>query len=215
MRIKRLGFTSFKITAGDTDIITDPLLAEEAGISLSKITGDVVLLSDLDHSGKEGVLEENGFNKITSTKDHEVLEITGAGEYEAGGVLIRRDLGSDFYIVDEGHVRLMYMGKLSKKIELDDFSELGDIDVLMIPVGDTEIFPQYDKLEKIISKIDPTYLIPCGYLEEGLKDGYKDLKSVDDFIKHFGYTHVTRDKKFNITSGLEPDNKVIEIVVLE
>ncbi len=215
MKIKRLGFTSFKISTDNIDIITDPLLAKNAGASIAKTTADVILLSDDNLSGKSDILESNGLSKFEPAHREKIFEISSPGEYEVGGILIRRYLDTDFYILDEGHVRIVYMGEISHKVEINDYSELGDVDLLITPVGDSEIFASYDKLEKIISKIDPTYLIPSGYKEKGLSDKFGDLKSIDDFIKYFGYTHITHDKSFKITSGTEPENKVIEIVVLE
>jgi len=215
MKIKRLGFTSFKISTSEIDIITDPILAVEAGISLKKDSAEVVILSDIKYSGEENILDSNGFTKVVSSDREKVFEVGSPGEYEVGGILIRRQFNSDFYIIDEGHIRIIYLGMVSHKVTLDEYSELGDVDVLIIPVGDSNIFPNYDKLEKIINRIDPTYLIPSGYKENGLVEDYKELKSVEEFIKHFGYTHVTNEKNFKISSGSEPENKVIEIVVLD
>ena len=215
MKIKRLGFTSFRISTGTVDIVTDPLLAVSAGISFKKTTADVVLLSGADHQGEVGILESEGFKKVVPTDDSKtVFEIASAGEYEVGGVIIRRSIKSDFYVIDDGHIRVVYLGKVAHKVEIDDYSELGDVDVLIIPVGDSDIFPSYDKLDKIVKKIDPTYLLPCGFKEDGLSGDYKELKSAEDFIKNFGYTRVTNDKTFKITSGSEPENKIVEVVVL-
>lgn len=215
MKIKRLGFTSFRISTDNIDIVTDPLLASDSGISLKKTSADAVIFSENELSGQKDILDNSGFTKFESAHREKIFEISSPGEYEVGGVLIRRELGTDFYVIDEGHVRIVYLGKVTHKVVLEDYSDPGDVDLLITPIGDSDIFPNYDKLEKIISKIDPTYLIPSGYKEDGLLPKYDDLKSVDDFIKYFGYTHVTKDKLFKITSGTEPDNKVIEIVVLD
>ncbi len=215
MKIKKLGFTSFKISTINADLITDPLLAEKAGLSIPKTSADAVIFSEIENIGKDNILETSKYSKITTERKDKVYEISSPGEYEIGGVLIRREIDSDIYVLDEGHIRLVYIGQVDHKVDMDNFHDLGDVDVLIIPIGDSDIFPNYDKLEKIIAKIDPTYLIPSGYKETGLKGDFANLKTVDEFIKYFGYTHVRNDKKFDIASGIEPENKVIEIVVLE
>ena len=215
MKIKKLGFITFRFSCEEIDIITDPLLSEEAGVTIGKTTGEVVLFTGEKYIGSHSVIEDSGYKKIEKKKRESLHEITSPGEYELGGVLIRRPQGADFYILDEKDVRVVYVGEISKSIAVEQFAALGDVDLLILPVGDAEVFPNFDKLEKIISKVDPTYMIPCGYKESGLKGDFASLKGVDEFIKQFGYTHVTNDNKFVLSSGTEQESKVIEIVVLD
>lgn len=217
MKIRKIGFTTFKLAFDQVEFLTDPILSDEAGVSIRNVknNADVVLLTGAQYMGKHDVLEDNDFTKLEPKAREKVFTICSPGEYEVGGVIVRRPQDADYYVMDEGSVRIVYFGEVSKKIELDQIKNLGDVDVLILPVGNGDVFPNYENLQKVIQKIDPTYLIPSAYKEDGLDSKYDGLKSVDEFVKQFGYTHVTNDNKFTITSGDEPDNKVIEVIVLE
>jgi hypothetical protein len=216
MKIRSLGFTSFKLGFKNVDIITDPLRTEEAGLKISKVKGDLILFSGEEYYGKKNILEEASFSAVEPGNREELLEINNPGDYESGGVLIRRTQGMEYYVIARKDIRVVYIGVVDKKVDPEHFKSIeGDVDVLIAPVGNGDELLSYDKLEKIIKTVDPTYLVPSMYQVDGLDKEYDSLKTVDEFIKHFGYTHVSREKSLKVKKGTSPDTKVVEVVVLE
>ncbi len=105
------------------------------------------------------------------------------------------------------------LGLVDKDFDVDMTKDLGDVEVLIAPVGDGERFPSYDKLETIINNIDPNILIPYGFsTEDNRVDG---VKSRDEFIKHFGFTNIRDENYINITSVTETDQKFIKVIFLK
>ncbi|WKZ31344.1 MAG: MBL fold metallo-hydrolase [Candidatus Dojkabacteria bacterium] len=214
MTIKSLGFTSFKISFREVDFITDPLRTEAAGLKIGSTTGDAVLITGDENLGKENILAEAGFKKISPSNRENIFEINNPGDYELGGVLVRRFEGTNTYILARKDLRLVYIGARDNSIDVDQFKKIeGDVDVLILPIGDGETLISYDKIEKIINYVDPTYLVPSAYKVDGLKAPYDSLKSVDDFVKHFGYTHVKNEKSLKVVKG-GGEEKAVEVIVL-
>lgn len=215
MTIKSLGFTTFKISFKDIEFITDPLRSQAAGVKIGTMNADVVMLTGDEYLGRENILAEEGMTKITPAKRDNLFELNNPGDYEIGGVLVRRFDGTDSYVLAQKDLRLVYIGAVDSRVDVDQFKKLeSDIDVLILPVGDGDRYVSYDKIEKIVNYIDPTYLIPSAYKTPGLKSDYDGLKSIDDFVKHFGYTHVSNEKSLKVVKG-GSEEKAVEVVVLE
>lgn len=214
MKIKNLGWSSFQLTAGEISILTDPLALKQSGLSFTKNKADVVLFSSKDLRGKENILEENDlFKKIEPDHRKSIIEISSPGEYEIGGMMIRRDVDSQFYTIDEAVLRVVYMGLIDNSLDVSLTKDLGDVDVLILPIGNGSLFIDYDKIEKILNYIDPTILVPCAYKVEGVKVG-TDLKGKEDFIKYFGFTNVKEESYLNVTPTPEQENKNMEVIFL-
>lgn len=215
MKIRNIGWSSFLLDSGNISIVTDPLALKNSGLSFPKTKADVVLFTERELLRKENVLEEEGLNKkIEKNHRDSVIEISSPGEFEIGGVMIRRDINSDIYVIDESMLRVVYMGLLKDSFNVSLTTDLGDVDVLILPIGNGDQFIGYEKIEKIIRNVDPTILLPCAYKTDGLKVG-KDLKSREDFIKHFGFTNVKDESYVSVTPAPEQESKNMEVIFLK
>lgn len=214
MKIKSLGWSSFSFTTDNISILTDPLALEQSGIGLPKCKADVLLFSQNDLYGKENILKEYGLEKKIE-QDHRdsVFEISSPGEYEIGGMMIRRGINLPFYTIDEGILRVVYMGLVDNSLDISKTKDLGDVDVLILPIGNGDLFIDYDKIEKVLNYVDPTVLLPCAYKSDSLKIG-KALKSKDDFIKHFGFTNIKEQSSLNVVPAVEQESKIMEVIFL-
>ncbi|HOV17430.1 MAG TPA: MBL fold metallo-hydrolase [Candidatus Dojkabacteria bacterium] len=214
MKIKSLGWSSFCLSNDNISILTDPVALKESGMDLPKCKADVVLFSQRDLYGKEDILREYELEKkIEPDHRDNIFEISSPGEYEIGGMMIRRGIDLPFYTIDEGNLRVVYMGVIDNSLDVSKTKDLGDVDVLILPIGNGDLFIDYEKIEKILNYIDPTVLLPCAYKTDGLKVG-KDIKSRDDFIKYFGFTNVKEQSSLNVTSTVEQESKIMEVIFL-
>lgn len=187
----------------------------DSGLSFNKSKADVVLFTGKDLRGKENILKErNLLKKVEPDHRESVFEISSPGEFEIGGMMIRRAVDCPFYTIDEAVLRVVYMGLIDNSLDVSQTKDLGDVDVLILPIGNGDLFIDYEKIEKILNYIDPTILLPCAYKQEGLKIG-KELKSKEEFIKYFGFTNVKEDTYLNVTPSPEQENKNIEVIFLK
>jgi len=215
MRIKKHNWTSFVISGDNVTLLTDPQELKKSGLSFTKVKADVVLFSNPKLTLKTDIIKSEDMSKkvVPDTRKH-IVEISSPGEFEIGGLMIRRPIKTDFYIIDELNLRVLYMGLAGKDFDVKDLEDVGDVDVLIAPIGNGDLFIDYDKLEKVFSAVDPEILIPCGLKEDGNKLG-KDLKSKEDFIKHFGFSNVSEESYITVKpKGKEKDEKPMEVIIL-
>jgi hypothetical protein len=216
MKIKKVGFTSFLLTsnATNTSIVTDPLFSIQSKEGFTKTKADICIFTDPKLIGEENIVESEKLDtKVVPDNREKIVEIASPGEFEIGGMMIRRGINEPFYLIDEKELRVVYLGLVDKDFDVDMTKDLGDVEVLIAPVGDGEKFPSYDKLETIINNIDPNILIPYGFsTEDNRVDG---VKSRDEFIKHFGFTNIRDENYINITSVTETDQKFIKVIFLK
>lgn len=215
MKIKKIGWTSFLISNSNISAMTDPLMLVEAGVSFPKTGTDIVVVTQYGEDIKEGIIKDNKLeSKVVPEHREKIFEISTSGEYEIGGLMIRRDMDSDMYIIDENNLRVVYLGGTNKDFDPAKLKNTGDVDVLILPVGDGVNFMDFDAMEKVISEIDPAIILPCAYSEEGPKGN--TLKSKDEFIKHFGFANVRDESYINVTKKKvdEEDQQSVEVIFL-
>lgn len=216
MKIKKIGWTTFLLSTDSISVVTDPLMLKESGVAFPKTESDVSLFTKYDEELKDSILLDKGLDKkIVPNKRDTVMEIYTPGEYEVGGLMIRRGLKDNFYMVDEKTIRVVYMGGTENDFNPESVKNLGDVDVLILPVGDGLSFMNYEKIEKVVSNIDPAVLIPCAFKEDG--NGKFDLKSKDEFLKHFGYANVREENYYTVTKKKvdEEEQRSVEIIFLK
>lgn len=215
MKIKRVGFTSFLLisNATNTSVVTDPLFSIQSKGGFTKTKADICLFTDPSLIAEEKIIEGRKLGtKIVPDNREKIIEISSPGEFEIGGVMIRRGLDEPFYLIDEKELRVVYLGLVDKDFDVDLTKDLGDVEVLIAPVGDGENFPSYEKLEKIINNIDPNILLPYGFSTEDNK--VSGLKSREDFVKNFGFTNIHDENYVNISYKAEVDQKFIKVIFL-
>jgi len=217
MKIKYIGYTTFSIKTDGLSIITDPQALSVAGISAPTLNVDATIFTEkslLDIDVNESLLKKFSLDKkLTSTTRNDVFEIKHYGEYELGGVMIRKLVDGDLVVIDDGHIRLVYPGLLSPDIDPKSFKNLGDVDILLMPVGDGGVFPALKKIEAIISAVEPYYLVPYGYKREGEKT--ENLGTLEVFLKDCGYTLSGTEKILSVDSVVENEESAISVVELE
>jgi hypothetical protein len=211
MKIKSINQLSFEISIDTVTLVTDPLAHEEFGIKFPKTEGDVAVFSQKKYEGKESILK--GFDKLVPKSRSEIFEVNGEGEYEVAQMLIQRPHNAPYYIFDSGYSRIVYLGLESKNADVNMFKDLGNVDVMIVPVGNGENFVDYEKLQHIISEVEPGILVPYGYKQGDMKNDL-GLKTKEEFIAHFGYTNSKEEKMIKVTSKIEGDELPMEVVFL-
>lgn len=176
-------------------IVIDPF-SEEIGLKLPKLEADILLVTHqhYDH------------NNIKSILGNPFL-IEGSGEYEVKKVFIRgidswhddkegRERGENtVYTIDTEDLRLCHLGDLGQKeLTSEQLEKIGEVDILMIPVGGTYTISGKEAL-KIMSQIEPKITIPMHYQIPKLKI---KIDGLDKFLKAVGIKSIEPEKKLTI-----------------
>ncbi len=163
MDISWLGHACVRVRAGGTFVVMDPA-SRETGYDMGRPTADIVTISHPDP----------GHNNVKGLRG-EPLVLDGPGEYEVKGVLFlgvatglrpanegeRPGLNVTF-VVESEDLRVAHLGALGTRLTADQKDQLGDIDVLLIPLGgDTTIDPA--EAARITRELEPRVVIPILY----------------------------------------------------
>jgi len=191
-------------------IVIDPF-DEATGLKVPSLSADVLLISHShhDHDNKK-VVRGNPFL------------IEEPGEYEIKGVFVQgitsfhddkggKERGSNtIYSIEAEGVRLCHLGDFGQKeLTSEQLEEIGDVDVLMMPVGGVYTISAKEAA-KIVSQIEPLLVIPMHYHIPGLKI---KLDGVDKFLKEMGRKSVEPQPKLLIKKKDLPEET--KIVVLK
>ena len=180
MKIKWLGHACFLVTAEDgTRIITDPY--ESGGnIKYDKIAeaADIVVISHqhYDHNdaravkGKPVIVTESQKAKGIEFKGVESFHDTSGGQ--------QRGPNTIFCFTVDG-IRICHLGDLGHELSAEQISEIGEVDILLIPTGGGPTIDPAGATE-VCDRLKPRLVIPMHY-KTG-KCTFPPAK-VDDFLK--------------------------------
>ena len=207
MEITWLGHSCFRLKGSDAIVITDPY-GPGYGYNLGKQTANIVTVSHQhdDHSYTKGV---SGARVIS-----------GPGEYEFGGVLIigmatyhddsngtKRGKNTVFLIkIDD--IAICHLGDLGHLLSSQQAENLGNIDVLLIPVGGTFTIDA-PLAAKVVRQLEPKYVIPMHYKTPAEKLA---LEPVDRFLKELGAGQLEPVAKLSVTRANLPENLQVRLL---
>jgi L-ascorbate metabolism protein UlaG (beta-lactamase superfamily) len=188
MKVKLLGHSAFLLTSKDgTRVLTDPYESGSydgaVGYGPIREKADVVTASHghEDHFCLEGLPE--GYQTVTEPGKHEVsgIRITGVSTYH--DTRKGEDRGPNVvFIMEIDGIRVCHLGDLGHGLDSDTLEAMGDVDVLLIPVGGHfTIGPE--EAVRVMKTISPAVTIPMHYKTESL--GFP-IQPVDDFLSLAG-----------------------------
>ena len=165
MHIQYFGLSSFKITTKEATIITDPF-DKESGLTPPRGAADILILAE----------KNNQLYNATSGISGEPFLISDPGEYDIKGVTVtgiplKQDEGRyvTIYLIESEDLSILNLSHIREwNISQDDLEDLGEIDILILPVGSNSVLTP--KLaSQITHEIEPKIVIPSHYEIKGLK----------------------------------------------
>lgn len=211
MEITWYGHSCFRLAErGKATVVTDPYDHTTIGYQPLKLKANIVTISHEapGHSFLDGV--KGGYHLIN-----------GPGEYEIGGVFITGVQTNGFdkkssneprntlYVFDYDSVTVAHLGDLQHVPNQTDIEALGNIQILLVPVGGgTGLTPT--KAVEVVSLLEPAIVIPMHY---GTPETIIKLEPVNKFLKEMGVANVEKHDTLKITRALTPGEN--HVVVLE
>jgi len=183
MEIIYLGHSSFRISTSNISLVIDPFDPEMVGIKLLKVSSDIVLTTH-DHKDHSRTDLVDGVKKI----------ISGPGEYEIAGVSITgtktfhdksqgKERGANtVYTIEFSSLTIAHLGDLGHELSESQAASIGDVDILMIPVGGKYTIGP-DEALSVIKSIEPTIIIPMHYRQKDVSSSLNsELEPVESFL---------------------------------
>jgi len=213
MDITYLGHSSFRIRGKGASVVTDPFDPASVGIKFPRVSADIVTISHDhgDHNYENGVADIK--KVIKGPGEYEVMDVSVVGistfhDSKKGEVRGKNTI----YVIEMDDIRIAHLGDLGHKLNEKVFDGLGEIGVLLLPVGGEYTVGPKEAVE-IMQMVEPAITIPMHYFEDGLDmNKFEKLAKVDDFLKEAGMT-VEKESKLSIKASDLID--VQKVVVLE
>jgi L-ascorbate metabolism protein UlaG (beta-lactamase superfamily) len=183
MNIVWNGLSSFTITAKPADhevtVVLDPY-SNDVGLRFPRTLEAAMVVSS--HDGPAA----NNFEALQGEERKAPFKVTHAGEYEVQGVFVKgvtaaKKDGSahTVYRIDAEDLSIGFLGAIDRDLTEKEIEALGNIDVLIVPVGGGNVLNK-DQAAELVSQIEPRLVIPSYYDVDGLK---VSLASVEPFCK--------------------------------
>lgn len=200
MEITWLGHSCFRIKGSHATIITDPY-SPDLGYSLGKPTARIVTVSH-EHPGHSYIQGVGGQPKVVSRP----------GEYEINDVLIigvatfhdkeegRKRGKNTVYLMEMDEIAVCHLGDLGHVLTSGQVEELGNVDVLLLPVGGVSTINAPVAAE-VVRQLEPKAVIPMHYKTPALS---WELEPVERFLKEIGAKQVSSQPKLSLSKSNLP-----------
>ncbi len=200
MEVSWLGHSCFRLKGSQAVIITDPC-PPDLGYPPGKPTARIVTVSHQhpSHSYVKGVAGEPRL-------------VVGPGEYEISGVLIigiatfhdaegggKRGKNT-VYLMEVDGVAVCHLGDLGHVLTAEQVEEIGDVDVLLLPVGGVSTI-NAPMAAEVIRQLEPKVVVPMHYKTPTLS---RELDPVEKFLKEMGIEQITPQPKLSLTPSNLP-----------
>jgi L-ascorbate metabolism protein UlaG (beta-lactamase superfamily) len=202
MEITWFGYSCFRLKGKNTTVITDPF-PPGLGYSLEKQNARIVTISHNhpNHSYREAIAGEPRI-------------VSRPGEYEIGNVLIigistyhdaenGASLGpNNVYTIEVDEVNIGHLGDLGHPLSANQIAALGNIDVLLVPVGGGSTISA-SQAASLCRLIEPRIVIPMHYKTLTL---VKEMDGVDKFLREMAVTEIVPQPKLTVTRATLPSS---------
>lgn len=205
MQIQYFGLSSLKITTKSAVIITDPF-HKDSGLTPPRGAADILILSQKNkalHSAISGISGEH-------------FDITGPGEYDIKSVTVtgiplkQESEYVSIFLLESEDIRILNLAHIKDwSIKEDELESLGEIDVLVLPVGGNTVLSA-SAAAKIVNEIGPKIVIPTHYKMGSL---ILDLDGKEKFVKEMGGKSESMEKLIVKKKDLHEEGT--RVVILE
>jgi L-ascorbate metabolism protein UlaG (beta-lactamase superfamily) len=217
MNISWLGHSCFeireKIDGKEVVVVTDPY-NKDTGLFPPKLKADVVTISHhhFDHDFLEKVSgnNEDKFQVFDNPGEYETKKVFLTGIMSAHDKNEGDKLGfNTIFRIEMEDMIVVHLGDLGAKLTEKQVEEIGEVDVLLVPVGGKYTLNGNEAAE-VVRQIEPRLVIPMHYKIPGLTIDIGDEKA---FIKEMGNKAESLPRLKITRKDLPEDN--IRVVVLE
>ena len=207
------GHACLELRGKETIVVIDPF--EGLGIPEPKANADVVLCSHShkDHNNSGPVLKDGGIvvEGFVGSREIQGVSLKGVASFHDADAGKQRGKNS-IYVIQLDDIRFCHLGDLGHELTSNHINEIGEIDVLLTPVGGGPTIGP-DLASSIAKRLDPRIVVPMHYNAEisGQKEWMSSrLHKVGDFLASSeGNVERIDGRSFHVTIDTIPKGRKI------
>jgi L-ascorbate metabolism protein UlaG (beta-lactamase superfamily) len=207
MRIKWFGHSCFLLEAEDgTKVITDPF-DESVGYRIPEEKPDIVTVSHnhFDHNAVDLLQGNPEVVKGIGEKKIKGIIFKGIKSFHDKSRGAKRGTNTIFTFTIDG-IKFCHLGDLGHLLTSEQLKEIGEVDVLFIPVGG--IFTiDGQEAQEVSKQLNPKLIIPMHYKTEVCSIG---IDSSEKFLK--GFKKVERAKEWRGNKKSLPSEQTVLVL---
>ncbi len=210
MEITWYGHACFRLRGRQGTVITDPY-DKTLGLSLPNLKADIITIShdSPHHNYIKGV--KGDFKVVDRPGEYEISDIFITGIYMPASKTEAKkstSVKNNIFVIDIDDITICHLGDLNHVPTQDQVEDMGNIDVLLIPVGGQQALNAAQAAE-VISLIEPYFVVPMHYSLPNLK---LTFEPVGKFLKEMGIAKEETEDSLKVTKSSLPDET--QVVVL-
>lgn len=209
MEITWIGHSCFRIKGKDVTVLADPC-PPSSGYTLGKVQADIITFSHNhpNHSYLEAPPEEGRVIKGPGEYEIKDTYITGISSFH-DDVNGQKRGKNTIYVIEMEGIILCHMGDLGHKLSPEITGELGNVNVLFVPVGGLSTIGASVAAD-LVRNLNPGFVVPMHYKTA---DEKADLDFPEKFLKEMGIKELALQPKLVVTRTNIPSST--QIVMLD
>lgn len=207
------GHSCFRLRGKRASVVTDPF-DSSLGTRAPKLEADLVTISHPSaHHNSAGEVGGNPY-RVTGPGEYEVQDVSVLGldsrQRPGAGTDGRAAAHNTVYLIELDDVRICHLGDLGQALDDRLQERIGDVDVLLVPVGGGNALGAAQAAE-VARRLEPRYVVPMHYALPNLK---VDLEPVDLFLKEMGVESLEPQTRLSVQASGSTEGEM-KVVLLE
>lgn len=197
MKITWYGHSCFKISSDSGSVVFGLYMQDYVpGIHYPEVRADQVLCSHghNDHNNTDGVIISGNIPN---------MKLTTIDTFHDDTMGSQRG-GNKIHVVEMDGFRIAHLGDLGHYLDEEQIRQIGELDVLLIPVGG-HFTIDAAAAKEIAGQIGATVTIPMHYRGDGF--GFPVLSTADAFAELYEHVEYEDDSEYEVKKGT--DKKIV------
>ena len=174
MKLTYFGHCAFRWqTAGGVTVVADPYRNQAGRYWFTRLFPELrcdlglITHAHFDHDAVDRLPEAASILRTPGDFSTRDLQIRGVQDLHSGASRLR-DFPNVMFRLESGGLRFLHIGDNRVEWPEDVSTTIGDIDVLMVTVDDSNHLLTYDQVDSLVQRLKPRVVVPMHYAIPGL-----------------------------------------------
>lgn len=211
MRLTYFGHCAFRFeTPGGVTAVADPYRNQADRYWFTRMFPEIhcdlglITHAHFDHDAVERLPEAASILRMPGEFSTGDLQIRGVQDLHSGASHLR-DFPNVMFRLDAGGVSFLHIGDNRVEWPDDVTQAVGDIDVLLVTVDDSNHLLTYEQVDALVRRLQPRVIIPMHYAIPGLHSGECELLPPEGWLHRQRKVRRLESDRFEFSLGNLPN----------